>query len=449
MTDVRDPEPRTVLESPDDPVLRRPTLVARALSPILRVTGRDLAGATGREIQLRDHDSFELKPKFKFHYIRWSLFIVIVLPTLVAGIYLFAFASDQYVAEAKFAVRQAEALQGTDSGDSLGSSSSSNQGSGGQGAAPSASSMMSGTVNLGGQDAEILTNYIHSRAIIDDVSHRIDLRSIFQRPEADFWARLPKDASAEDMTRYWKRMVTAYLEASSGIVTVSVSAFRREDALKLTDAILESSEALVNTLSVKIRMDMMKTAQDEVVRSEGQVQVALTNLTSFRNARHDLDPLQSSQSLGKLLLTLMTDKIDAEGHIFVAQRVQGPNAPGMASLKDKLQSINDHIKQIKAQMAGDKAVSSNMAATLAQFEGLELKKQFAETMYRFASNGVERARITSERQQIYLAVFEPPSLPQDYTYPLRWSDTILVAVGMLMIWIVGATIIASVNDHRL
>ena len=70
-------------------------------------------------------------------------------------------------------------------------------------------------------------------------------------------------------------------------------------------------------------------------------------------------------------------------------------------------------------------------------------------MYKFASNGVERARIASERQQVYLQVFDPPSLPQDYTYPLRWADLALIFFVLLMMWICGATITASVVDHRL
>lgn len=437
MTDVRDPEPLTDLKTADPDVSLRQTLVARALSPIRRVTGRDVEIVPSGPIVPRDDGSFELQPKRKFHIVRWSLILCVLLPTIVAGVYLFLFASDQYVAETRFAVRQAEGLGGGSFSEER------------KGASMGASSILGGTANLGGEDAEIVANYIHSRAIIDDVSRNLDVRAIFQRPEADFWARLPHDASAEDMTLYWKKMVSVIIEASSGIVTVSVSAFRREDALTLTKAILRSSEALVNTMSLKIRMDTMKTAEDEVHRSEGEVRFALANLTSFRNARHVIDPVQSSESVGKLLLKLMSDKIETEAQLFVAQRVQGPNAPGMASIRDKLESINGHITQLKDQMAGDKKASNNMAATLSQFENLELKKQFAEALFGFARDGVERARIASERQQIYLAVFVPPSLPQDYTYPLRWSDVILIGLGSLMIWICGATITASILDHRL
>ena len=446
MTDVRDREPLSATRDPIELAPQRRSLVSRALSPIRRVTARAvaLAPAPSTEVALRD-TSVELQPKRGFGVVGWSLALFVLIPFFASGIYLFGFASDQYVAETRFMVRQAEpllggGLDGLNSGDNKKGGSE----SGGM-AMPS----LTGAVKLGGEDAEIVASYIHSRAIIDDISRTVDVRAMFQRPEADFWARLKQDASAEDLAKYWNRMVMVTIEATSGIVTVKVAAFRREDSLQLAQAIIKSSETLVNALSLKVRADMMQTAEDEMRRSEGEVRFALANLTGFRNSSRVLDPEQSAEANGKLLIELMTAKIEAEGQVFVAERVQGPNAPGMATLRDKLTSINSHIDQIKDEMAGSKRMSTNMAATVAQFETLELKKQFAEVMYKFASSGVERARIASERQQVYLEVFQRPSLPQDYTYPERWADLLLITCGFLMLWICGATIGASIVDHRL
>ncbi len=382
----------------------------------------------------------------------WSFIAIVVLPILAAGLYLFVFARDQYTAEASFAVRQAESLPTSDlsAGPSLGGGQESGS-SGGSSSTQSvtAGSIIGGTANLGGQDAEIVANYIHSRAIIDTLSRSIDIRAIYRRPEADFWARLPANASEEDLTKYWNKMVSVYIQASSGIVTVSVSAFRREDALAVADAVLKASEELVNNLSDKIRADAMRTAENEVRLSEGQVRFSLAQLMDFRNAKHLIDPVKSSEANGKLLQQLLIDKIDAEGQLFVAQKTIGADAPGLNSLKAKLDSINSHVSQLKDQMAGSKEVTTNLAATISQFEQLELKKQFAERMYGFARDGVERARIASERQQIYLATFAPPTLPQDFSYPLRWTDFLLLALATTMFWVCCVTITASIKDHRL
>ena len=444
MTDVRDREPQVEVEEKGFEAAPRRSLVARALAPILRRPAQD-ALTSIPTIDLRP--AVEVAPKTRIGgVILLSLIVIVLLPTIAAGLYLFGVASDQYVAETRFAVRKAEPGHM----DGFGGDSDSGKGNGkGSEATISSSSLLSGTASLAGEDAEIIANYIHSRAAVDDVSGMLDIKTIYRRPEADFWARLPADATAEQLTKYWNRMVSVYVEPSSGIVTVSASAFRREDALAVTRAILATSEHLANSLTLKMRADQTSLAEGEVRRSEGSVRFALADLTSFRDSQHLIDPVETSKSTGTLLMQLMSDRIETEGQLFVTQRAQGPNAPGIAATKARLESVNKHIVELQEQLAGTRDVSKNMAATMARFEELELKKDFAEKMFEFARKGLERAELTAMAQSIYLAVFMPPSLPQDFTYPERFTDFFLIMLAAAMTWISGATITASVLDHRL
>ena len=432
MTDLRDPDPPVVARITDAPE-KTQTLVSRALAPIRRVTGQDMARSNRREIEAEADFVTDRTRRGPLRIIFWSIILVVIVPMVVSAIYLFAISSDEYVAETRFAVRQATTEQSTNKA----------------GAEASSGSIMSGSLNLGGEDAEIVANYIHSRAIIDDISRTVDIRAIYQRPEADFLARLPRNSSEEKLGAYWNRMVSVYIEGSSGIVTVAATAFRREDALTLTRAILASSERLANNMTMKIRRDATNAAEEEVRRAEGQVRFALADMTSFRNSQHLIDPVKSSESTAKLLQQLMIDKIDAESKLYVAQKTQGPDAPGLASLKAKLDSVNAHIVELREQLAGDKLGAQNMAATIAAFEELELKRLFSERMYGFARDGVERARIAAAKQMIYLAVFVEPSLPQEFSFPQRGVDFFLISLAGVMCWICGATVTASILDHRL
>ncbi len=434
MTEVRDRDRLVEITTPE-PAPQR-SLVAWALSPVRRRGTQELAVATETVPRLRSPAAVRVETRRgPLRWIVASMILVVVLPLIAAGVYLFAFASDQYVAEMRFAVRKAETPHGSDGVEASGTVTS--------------SSLLSGGASLAGEDAEIIANYIHSRAAIEDVSRTLDVRTIYQRPEADFWARLRRDPKIEQLVKYWNRMVGIYVEPTSGIVSVSVTAFRREDALALARAILASSDQLANSLTLKMRADQTRLAEDEVRRSEGGVRFALADLTSFRNSQHLIDPVESSKTSGKLLMELIGDRIRTEGQLFVIQRSQGPNAPGIAGIKARLQSINQHVTELQDQLAGDKAASSNMAATLSEFEELEVKKQFAEKLFEFARQGLERAQLSAMGQSIYLAVFMPPSLPQEYVYPQRVTIFLLIALTALMTWVSGATIVASILDHQL
>jgi capsular polysaccharide transport system permease protein len=358
-----------------------------------------------------------------------SLILFVVIPAIVSMVYLIFIASDQYVAEARFAVRasQFELGQGKQkSGDSIGS-----------GAIPS----------LASQDAYIIENYIHSRAIIDDLSKKIDLRKIFQRPEADFWARLPENASVEQFTDYWKAMVLTYVDGPSGIVTVDAKAFRPDDALSLSQAIIEASEKLANEVSARSRNDAMKRAEEEVRRYEERVQTALLDMRKYRDSVGFIDPAESAKSTSTLLSQMIAEKIRLENDYFVASRAMSPDAPTVVTLKTNLDALDAQIGQMKSKLTG-KSEEGTISASLTKFEALELQRIFAEKLYGLAEDGLERSRLTAEQQNVYVTVFVPPALPQDAKYPERLSLSVAIPVGLLIVWGIFALMVAAVDDHR-
>ena len=362
-----------------------------------------------------------------------SLILAVVIPAFMAILYLAFIASDQYVAEARFAVRTSQIDGG--GGDKLLSMLGSGLGS----------SMPA----LAGQDPYIVTGYIHSRAIVDDLSQQLDLRAIFTRPGSDFWARLKRNASIEDLVDYWNGMVTTYVDGPSGIVTVAARAFRQEDALALSQAIIAASEKLVNEVSARARNDAMRRAEGEVRRNEEQVRIALLDLRKYRDSEGFIDPVSSATSTSKLLLGMMADKIKLQNDLFVATKAMSQNAPTVQTLKTRSESLDKQIETMKAGLAGNTVEGRTISNALVKFEELELKRTFAEKLYTMAQDGLERARLRAEQQNLYISVFVPPSLPQEARYPERLAFSFIIPIGLLILWGIFALIAAAVEDHRL
>src|SRR5260370_848756 len=91
------------------------------------------------------------------------------------------------------------------------------------------------------------------RAIVDELDGALDLRRMFSRPEADWWARLPRPTSIETLVQYWRGQVDPFYDPAIGTVVVRVRAFAARDALQLAQAIVTASEKLVNELSSRAR----------------------------------------------------------------------------------------------------------------------------------------------------------------------------------------------------
>jgi capsular polysaccharide transport system permease protein len=364
-----------------------------------------------------------------FYLLSFLLFVVI--PAFLCIVYLVFIASDQYVAEARFAVRTAQLdMRQTNAGGAV-------------------SSLGSGSIpSLGTQDAYIITNYIRSRAIIEDLSKSLDIKAIFRRPEADFWARLSRDASAEELTNYWKTMVTTYVDGPSGIVIVTARAFRPADAQALVAAVLDASEKLANEVSERARRTIMRQAEDEVRRSEGLVRAALAGMQAFRDNQGFIDPLSAAKSTGELLMQDMSEKIRLENDYFVTSKATSPDAPTVVGLKTRIEGLDTQIAQLKSELTGTNAAGRTIAASLVTFEELELKRIFAEKLYTMAQDALERARMKAEQQNIFISTFVQPAMPEDAKYPERFGLSLLIPLGLLICWGIFALISAAIEDHR-
>src|SRR5690606_427449 len=109
-----------------------------------------------------------------------SFLLMVMVPFLAALVYFAFIASDQYTAEARFAVRSM-----ADDG--------------------SEEKLDTGIMNMKStpQDAYVVASFIHSSEILKRLDGKIDYRAIFQHPEADFLARFDPSDSAEVFLKYW------------------------------------------------------------------------------------------------------------------------------------------------------------------------------------------------------------------------------------------------------
>jgi capsular polysaccharide transport system permease protein len=374
-------------------------------------------------------------PRLKISPLLASFVGCVLAPAFAATVYFAFIASDQYTAEARFAVRQFQ-------------STSSSKDSGADGNTLG-SPNVDFSFTASGQDAYVVTSYIQSRAIVDDLDKKLALRDMFRRPEADFWARLKRNASSEELTNFWKSMAYTYIDAPSGIVTVRVRAFRPDDAVAIANAVLQLSETLVNRISDRARHDAMAMSEEEVRRSYEKMQSALGDLNSFRDSAGIIDPTQAGTEIGKLLLPLLTEKIRLESDLFVASRNLNDSAPTVKALNVRLQTVEQQIAALRAKLTNPDGDNKTLAASLAKFEALDLNRQFAEKLYSLARIDLDRARQRAYRASIYLTVFVPPSQPEEARYPRRVAFPALIFLGLTIIWAIAAMTIASVQDHRL
>ena len=116
----------------------------------------------------------------------FSFLLFVLLPALLGASYYLFVASDQYVAEFRFAVQESRAAA----------------------QANSPPTMPAGLAGLGGASSTALENYIvadyiTSRKALEDLQSRIDLRALYTRSDVDWLSRLSQHSSMEKFEKYW------------------------------------------------------------------------------------------------------------------------------------------------------------------------------------------------------------------------------------------------------
>jgi capsular polysaccharide transport system permease protein len=364
--------------------------------------------------------------------ILWASFILgVVIPSLGAVLYLAFIASDQYVAEARLSVRAAP-MDRTP----------------GAGAANALAKLSAGALpQLADQDAHIVAEYLRSRAAVEDIGRMLDLNTIFRRPGLDFWARLKEEPKAEELHSYWSKMLRTSVDGPSGILTISIRAFRPEDARALAEACVRVSEDLVNRISERARTDAVRKAEEEVRRADGLVQQALRDLRAFRDKEGILDPGAAASATSQLLLGVISERGKLQTDMFVMSRALDSNAPTVRALKDRIDAMDSQIEQLRGELTNKSEQARTLSAALVRFEQLEIQRIFAEKLFAMAQGGLERARMRAQQQQVYLTVFVPPYLPEEARYPERLAMSLVIPLGLMVLWSIFALTGLAIEDH--
>ena len=351
--------------------------------------------------------------------------VIVLLPTLTAAFYYFVLAADQYVAEFRFTLSTAEAPRR----DPL--------------------SLLTGAApHSAGLESQVLVQYIDSRAMLDRIGASIDLRRLFSPPAADWWSRLREPAPAEALERYWQGQVDPFYDPATGTVTVRVRAFAPADALRLARAIVAASERLVNDLSQRARHDALDDAEAEVSRAQGRLRAVLGKISAFRDHAGLIDPDRAAAQTGRLAGLLNGDLAGANAELTTLRSYMSADAPSVRVLKARIRSLEKERRRLGRQMTGSgPAQPTALSGLLGSYEELDSERRFAEAAYQHAMQLLDAARANASRQQVYIASFIPPSLPEEALYPRRWRNVGTVALMAFAVWGIGGLAVRSVRDH--
>lgn len=385
---------------------------------------------TPAEVQVTPAERMRDRARGTWAKYKWFT-LVVLLPTLIVGIYLFGFASDQYESEAHYLVRSQGGAQVQSSGGGVGSLLG---GNGGSSALSAAAESLS------------VADYLNSHDAVDALQRRLNLVTIFRRPEADKLSALPVERpTPEFLKRFYNRQVSIYFDEDNGITTLTSRTFRPSDSYALSSELLRLGEQRINEMNKRAYRDAVALSRRQLDEAEAALRAIGAQVTSFRQVERDVDPQISASAQIGLVSRLQQELAAARAQLATTTQLIGASNPQTQALRQQIASLQQQANAEAARLAGG---NTAIAAGLGNFEALRSRQEFLQQRYASAATAFEGARQAAIRQQLYLVRVVEPNLPVKSTYPQRWLTTITVFAIMLVVFAIGWLIAAGVREHR-
>jgi capsular polysaccharide transport system permease protein len=351
---------------------------------------------------------------------------LVVAPTLAAAVYFFLFAADRYVAEASFIVRSAVY----------------------QGPVPDPQMGGLAATHVDGGLADAVNTYVLSRDMVSQLEQQDGLRDILSRGEWDFVYRFPvfwRRDNKEQLYRHYLMMIDAEVDKTNGINSITVDAFRPEDAQRLAKAVLQHAEELINRLNDRMIHDAEAYAQSVVDRARDRVVTVAKQLAAFRNSIGSVDPSRESATALDQIAQMATELAETEATL-QQQTALSPSSPGLPALRERIRTVKEQIEKEKLKIVG---ADQSLTTRLAEFEKLTLDRQLAAREMDSALSNLTTARQDAQRQHLYLQRISEPNLADEARYPRRLLGLVIAFATFFALFIVVNAIYTSVREHQL
>ena len=348
----------------------------------------------------------------------------VLLPTLMVFLYLALFASDIYLAEAKFAIRSQTQQQSLDMLSTFFRTNSSSL-----------------------SDSYIVQNYIQSMDMIDKVDAKLHVRDHYADRSHDIWYRLTRNATQDEMLHYWSWAVVTTFDPDTSIMTVQTKAFSPQMAQSVCQAILDASEALVNAMNDRARTDAISLAQAEVTRAEARIRTAHEAMRQYRERTVILDPQAVASGLYSLVNQLEGEITKTTAELAEASTYMQADSPRVVMLQNRLNVLQKQLQSEKARLASQMQGDKPLSALVSEFQSLTLEEEFAQKQLTSAMASLETARVQAESKSLYVESFQKPMVPDESLYPrpIVFSLVFMLAAAVLLGLV--SLIVAAIREH--
>lgn len=357
---------------------------------------------------------------------------MIIIPFLLAAIYLFVFAANRYVSSSQVVVRQQE--------------------SGQQAGMPGLAMLVGAVDPVSREDTLYLKEYIVSHDMLAVLESKLNWTAHYSGKWNDPLFYLSSSASSEEKLAFYQRMVTTNYDETTGLLQIDVQAFTSDYAKAVLKEILVQSEVFVNEITRSMADEQLSFARRELMASAERYENKQAELLAFQNEHNLFNAEVTAESMSQIVANLEAEIVKEKARLNGLKTRLAANAPQIRSQENK---INALIKQLEAEQrkitSGEFKSAEDMLNlnTIAfEYRRLQVDLLVSEEFYKTSLAVVENAKLETIKNIRSLIAVVQPNLPEKAAYPRTIYNLITILIVLLLIYGITQFVLASIRDHR-
>ena len=346
---------------------------------------------------------------------------------LLASLYYVLIATDRFVSESKFTIRQ------TDNSSS-----------------PSMASSLLGTPSSK-EDALSLIEFVNSFDMLDYLENRLGLRKHYEKSKADYFSRpfpLFRRINKENWLDYYKSHVEMKYDDNSAIVTLRIDAFNPEFAKQVNELILKQCDSFMNNLSNKVASRQMQFIEEELVRVKTRLEKEKVRMAEFQNKYNVLDPAAQAAAAATMVATMEQGLTAQEADLANLKTYLHEDSYQVATLKNKITTLRQQIDKEKQLIASSGSGDKHLNEIALRYINLKTDMDYVLSVYQADLAALEKSRVDASRALKNLVIITLPTLQEHAEYPREPYILATLLLALLIAYSILRLIVATIKEHK-
>lgn len=253
--------------------------------------------------------------------------------------------------------------------------------------------------------------YLQSKEAMNAVESRTGYLNSFGPGRSDLFTRpINMTAFGIDRHDFYQKRIKPTIDLRSGLLTLYVQGKSPEQAVAVSEALLDQVKLKVLELTANIDSDQLDALEQSVKIAQANLEQASAAILSAQGNQGSVSPVEINAGIYQLISSLELELAEAERErtgLLEANLTRSPLLPGLNS---KIENLTTQIQRQRQRLQGTQAQSS-IAVTQTRLENLIAQRDIAQQNLQFALTTYEEARQRVLANRRYLTVLAGPERP--------------------------------------